>query len=173
MAMSNRQNEYEHRRRTVITTGSGCEAGLNLGSRIPKAKKEPLSGCCSGDLDAPAATIFSEPQFCFSLELERNNSLVWECLKRTATAMAPLVDYYAIACNTLNHYQDRLATLDLRCRLVSVTDVVSDYIREQRLERRPAGRQIGDGYGAAVALQPPAWAGGHRATARFTEICTA
>jgi aspartate racemase len=132
--MANQWVRCEHRRRIGIITGSGPEAGLDLWSKILKANKERLGGRYSGDLDAPAVTIFSEPELGLSMELEQNDAPVWECLQRIATTMAPYVDYYAIACNTLNYYQDRLAALDLCCPLVSVTDVVSDYIRAHRLE---------------------------------------
>jgi aspartate racemase len=133
--MANQWVGYGNRRRIGIITGSGPEAGLDLWAKILKANKEQLGGRYSGDLDAPAVTIFSEPELGLSMELERNDAPVWECLQRIATAMAPHVDYYAIACNTLNCYQDRLAALDLRCQLVSVTEVVSDYIRAYRIER--------------------------------------
>lgn len=124
----------ENRRRIGIITGSGPEAGLDLWSKILQANKEQLGGRYSGDLDAPAVTIFSEPELGLSMELEQNDALVWECLQRIATTIAPYVDYYAIACNTLNSYQDRLAALNLRCQLVSVTEVVSNYIRAHQLE---------------------------------------
>jgi aspartate racemase len=122
------------RNRIGIITGSGPEAGVDLWTKILQANKRLLKGRYSGDLDAPAVVIFSEPELGLSMELEANDPRVWACLERTARAMAPYMDYYAIACNTLNYYEGKLVALGLSCRLVSVADVVIDYIRVHDLK---------------------------------------
>lgn len=133
--MSNESLPRTRRNRIGIITGSGPEAGVDLWIKILQANKKLLAGRYSGDLDAPQVTIFSEPELGLSMELEKNDPQVWACLERTARAMAPHVDYYAIACNTLNYYQQRLDALELPCRLVSVADVVIDYVRVHDIGR--------------------------------------
>jgi aspartate racemase len=123
------------RNRIGIITGSGPEAGVDLWTKILQANKRLLKGQYSGDLDAPAVVIFSEPELGLSMELEINDPQVWTCLERTVRAMAPYIDYYAIACNTLNYYERKLAALGLSCQLVSVADVVIDYINANDLKR--------------------------------------
>ena len=123
-----------HRNGIGIITGSGPEAGVDLWVKILQANKKQLAGRYSGDLDAPRITIFSEPELGLSMELEKNDARVWPCLERIAKSIAPHVDYYAIACNTLNYYEERLAALELPCRLISVADVVIDYLHAHNLK---------------------------------------
>jgi aspartate racemase len=124
-----------HRNRLGIITGSGPEAGLDLWAKILRANRVLMGERYEGDLSAPTVTVFSEPELGLSMELERNDAAVWRCLCRVATALAPHVDYYGIACNTLNYYQHRLTALGLPAKLISVGDVVSDYVRANGLER--------------------------------------
>ncbi len=124
-----------HRNGIGIITGSGPEAGVDLWVKILQANKKLLAGRYSGDLDAPRITIFSEPELGLSMELEKNDARVWSCLKRIAQSIAPHVDYYVIACNTLNYYEDKLRPLELPCHLVSVADVVIDYIHAHDLKQ--------------------------------------
>jgi aspartate racemase len=88
-----------------------------------------------GDLDAPEVLVHSVPALGLSMELERHDAAVWKVLRDAAEAMAPRVDAFAIACNTLNHYEAPLRALDLPARLVSVQDVVRRLVRERGLTR--------------------------------------
>lgn len=120
-----------HNPRIGIITGSGPEAGIDLWNKLLRASRRRLGSAFRGDLDAPAVSIISEPALGLSMELEHNDAAVWACLKQCATDIAQRVDYYAIACNTLNHYQDRLEALGLSARLVSFADVVLATLRQQ------------------------------------------
>lgn len=119
-----------HRKRIGIITGSGPEAGIDLWSKLLQASRELQGTAFRGDLDAPAVTVHSEPSLGLSMELDRNDEPVWNCLRDTAIAIASRVDYYAIACNTLNVYQPRLDALGLPARLISFADVAADFLRE-------------------------------------------
>jgi aspartate racemase len=118
-----------------IITGSGPEAGLDLWRKLLQANRKLQGTAFRGDLDAPHVTIYSEPLLGLSMELDANDGAVWECLKAAAQSIAGRVDYYAIACNTLNHYQPQLDALGLSAKLVSFADVVLDYVRERRIAR--------------------------------------
>lgn len=123
------------RSRIGIITGSGPEAGVDLWTKVLRANRELLGSDYRGDLDAPEVVIFSVPELGLSMELERNDAVVWQAMQRTATHVAAHVDYYGIACNTLNHYADKLADLRLPARLVSVADVVIDYLAANGIGR--------------------------------------
>jgi aspartate racemase len=123
------------RARIGIITGSGPEAGLDLWSKVLRANRQLLGAHYQGDLDAPHVVIFSVPQLGLSMELAANDAAVWQAMQGTATALAAQVDYYGIACNTLNHYADALAALHLPARLVSMVDVARDHLVAQGLSR--------------------------------------
>jgi aspartate racemase len=118
-----------------IITGSGPEAGIDLWNKILQANRVLHGDRFRGDLDAPNVTVFSEPALGLSMELAQNDTAVWACLKAAAEAIAQRVDYYAIACNTLNYYQPQLEALSLPARLVSFADVVKTWLKANRIER--------------------------------------
>jgi aspartate racemase len=121
--------------RIGIITGSGPEAGIDLWNKILQANRVLHGDRFRGDLDAPNVTVFSEPALGLSMELAQNDAAVWACLKAAAEAIAQRVDYYAIACNTLNYYQPQLEALSLPARLVSFADVVKTWLKANRIER--------------------------------------
>ncbi|HRP97513.1 MAG TPA: aspartate/glutamate racemase family protein [Rhodocyclaceae bacterium] len=123
------------RSRIGIIAGSGPEAGVDLWAKVLRANRELFGARYRGDLDAPEVVVFSVPELGLSMELEQNDARVWACLADTATRLAAHVDYYGIACNTLNHYAPQLKALGLPARLVSVGEVVRDYVRERGLAR--------------------------------------
>jgi len=123
------------RSRIGIITGSGPEAGLDLWAKVLRANRQLMGADYRGDLDAPEVVVFSVPELGLSMELERNDAQVWEALRRTAERMAPHVDHYGIACNTLNLYEDRLAALGLPARLVSMGEVAREHLAEHGITR--------------------------------------
>lgn len=123
------------RSRIGIITGSGPEAGVDLWAKVLRANRALMGAAYGGDLDAPEVVVFSVPELGLSMELERHDARVWEVLRHTAERMAPHVDHYGIACNTLNHYADRLAALGLPAQLVSMGDVARDYLAERGITR--------------------------------------
>ncbi|WP_150117158.1 asparaginase domain-containing protein [Arthrobacter sp. ERGS1:01] len=110
--------------RLGIITGSGPEAGLDLWSKVLRHNRAMLGELYQGDTDAPFVIIASVPELGHSMELETQEERVWLALERTARQMAPQVDYYVIACNTLNYYADRLDALGLSARLITPAQVV-------------------------------------------------
>ena len=123
------------RKKIGIITGSGPEAGIDLWSKLLQANRAIHGDRFRGDLDAPDVTIVSESRLGLSMELAENNETVWHCLKHAAEAIAQHVDYYAIACNTLNFYQPQLAALGLRATLVSFADTVAEFVKGRGIER--------------------------------------
>jgi aspartate racemase len=123
------------RSRIGIITGSGPEAGVDLWTKVLRANRTLLGAAYGGDLDAPEVVVFSVPDLGLSMELQRNDASVWRALRRTAEHMAPHVDHYGIACNTLNHYADRLAALGLPARLVSMGEVAREHLAEHGITR--------------------------------------
>lgn len=123
------------RKRIGILTGSGPEAGIDLWTKLLAATRRQLGSGYAGDLDAPEVLIHSVPALGLSMELERHDAAIWATLRQAVQAMAPRVEAYAIACNTLNHYEAPLRALQLPARLVSMQDVVRRLVTERRLRR--------------------------------------
>ncbi len=118
-----------------IITGSGPEAGLDMWFKILKANKNLMGERFEGDLDAPTVSIISEPQLGLSMELAQNDLKVWQTLSRVANDVSQKVDYYAIACNTLNYYQPHLDGLSLKSKLVSFGDVVQKKLEQDGIKK--------------------------------------
>lgn len=94
-----------------IITGSGPEAGMDLWSKVLVATQTQLGQAFRGDLDAPRVVILSEPELGLSMDLRRNEVATWEALERSVRQIAPQVDVFAIACNTLNWFAPRVERL--------------------------------------------------------------
>ena len=122
------------RKKIGIIAGSGPEAGIDLWSKLLAANRKIHGERFRGDLDAPDVIILSESTLGLSMELAENNEAVWQCLRRTAEAIAQRVDYFAVACNTLNYYQPQLEALRLPATFVSFADVVTAFVKETRIE---------------------------------------
>lgn len=118
-----------------IITGSGPEAGIDLWQKILIENKAILKDKFQGDLDAPNLTIFSVPQLGYSMELEKNYDLVWDILKKEVEKISLFVDYFVIACNTLNVYENKIEEIGYKDKFLSTLDVVKDYIQEFNLEQ--------------------------------------
>jgi aspartate racemase len=129
------KSKLHSQKRIGIITGSGPEAGLDLWEKILRANRALHGSAFRGDIDAPNVTILSEPALGLSMELEANDAEVWNCLRVTAEAIAGRVDYYAIACNTLNHYQSQLDALQLPAKLISFADVVQEFLQTNHIGR--------------------------------------
>jgi aspartate racemase len=123
------------RQRVGIVSGSGPEAGIDLWAKVQQASRSLLGEQYRGDLDAPEVVVHSVPGLGLSMELERNDALVWPLLADTVRQLDARVDAYAIACNTLNHYEPQLRALPLRSRLVSTQDVLRGLVRERGLAK--------------------------------------
>ena len=123
------------RQRIGILAGSGPEAGIDLWAKVLGATRRLLGERYGGDLDAPEVLIHSVPALGLSMELEPNDPVVWKVLREAAQALAPRVDAFAIACNTLNHYEAPLRALGLPARFVSVQVEVRRLVSERGLER--------------------------------------
>ena len=127
-------NSYS-RKKIGIITGSGPEAGIDLWNKILQENRKLYGSAFRGDLDAPAVTVLSEPELGLSMELEAHDAAIWARLRKTAEAIAQRVDYYAIACNTLNYYQPQLDALMLPAKLISFSEVAQEFLQAQRIER--------------------------------------
>lgn len=123
------------RKKIGIITGSGPEAGIDLWQKILEENKLLLKDDFHGDLDAPDVTIFSVPQLGHSMELEKNYNKVWEILEVAIRDICKRVDYFAIACNTLNVYSEKIEKIYLKHKFISTFDVVKNYLVENSLEK--------------------------------------
>jgi aspartate racemase len=121
------------RKKIGIITGSGPEAGIDLWGKILDENKAYLKNSFQGDLDAPNVTIFSRPELGHSMELEKNYDSVWKTLKKAIQEIVTHVDYFVIACNTLNVYEKEIESIGLKHQFLSTLDVVENYIKEKQL----------------------------------------
>jgi aspartate racemase len=123
------------RARIGIVTGSGPEAGLDLWAKVLRANRELQGTAYRGDLDAPEVVIHSLPALGLSMELERHDAAVWRALQASARFVGGCTEVWGIACNTLNHYADRLEALGLPSRLVPMADAAAAHLRAQGVAR--------------------------------------
>jgi aspartate racemase len=124
------------RRPTIgIIAGSGPEAGIDLWSKILVVNRRLLGEQFRGDIDSPRVVIHSEPLLGHSMDLARNDGVVWDALKRTVQAIAPEVDVFTIACNTLHYYADRIAEECGDAEFLDVGTVVRKQIHGQGASR--------------------------------------
>ncbi|MGO4853608.1 aspartate/glutamate racemase family protein [Phaeovulum sp. W22_SRMD_FR3] len=118
-----------------IIAGSGPEAGVDLWSKVIRANQAAFGPAYRGDLDAPRVVVVSEPRLGLSMDLAAHEEAVWETLRTTILALAPQVDCYAIACNTLNWYAPRIEALGLAAEFVSFPKVIRAALRARGLTR--------------------------------------
>ena len=124
------------RRATIgIVAGSGPEAGIDLWAKILRRNAAVLGPAFRGDLDAPRVVIRSEPELGLSMDLAINEAPVWDAMARTATWIAGECDAWAIACNTLNWFAPRIASLGLPGEFISFPEVVAKWIAASGIQR--------------------------------------
>ncbi len=123
------------RKKIGIITGSGPEAGIDLWEKVLAENKIYLKNNFNGDLDAPEVTIFSRPELGYSMELEKNYVAVWKTLKLAIEEIVPHVDYFAIACNTLNVYEKEIEKIGLKHQFLSTLDAVKEHIQDKNLNK--------------------------------------
>lgn len=111
-----------------IIAGSGPEAGLDLWAKVLRRNQQLMGAAFRGDLDAPRVIVVSEPRLGLSMDLAGNDTAVWSAMRDTLDIIAPQVEAYAIACNTLNWYAPRIEELGLAAQLVSFQGVLADWI---------------------------------------------
>jgi len=127
--------DFQRRPAIGILTGSGPEAGIDLWTKVLHENRRRLGPAFRGDIDAPAVHVVSDPVLGLSMELERTEAQVWAALKADAQALDGRAAVYAIACNTLNLFADRLHALALRPQLLSFTEVVGEYLARSGAQR--------------------------------------
>lgn len=117
-----------------IIAGAGPEAGVDLWQKILLANKRLLGQNFEGDLDAPNVTIFSVPELGLAMNINKHEEALWNTLKTTLISISDHVDHICIACNVLHHYGHKIKGLNMSAELVSVVDVVRDYIIKNQIE---------------------------------------
>lgn len=110
--------------RLGIVTGSGPEAGIDLWAKLLEERRAALGEAYRGDVDAPDLTIISVPELGYSMDLTTHAELVWEHLSIACERIAPQVDAFAIACNTLYSFESQITDLCLPAKLISPVDCV-------------------------------------------------
>ncbi len=123
------------RKKIGIITGSGPEAGIDLWQKILHENRQYLKDEFKGDLEAPNVTIFSIPKLGLSMELEKNYDIVWETLKEAVIEICKYVDYFVIACNTLNVYTSKIESIGYKGKFLSTLDVLNEYIEKNNLNQ--------------------------------------
>ncbi|NJS39520.1 MAG: aspartate/glutamate racemase family protein [Rhodobacteraceae bacterium] len=147
-----------------IVAGSGPEAGIDLWAKVLRHNADLMGDDFGGDLDAPRVVILSEPLLGLSMDLSRNETVVWEALKDTAAAISVRCDHWAIACNTLNWFAPRISNLGLPGEFVSFQSVLSDWIAASGLTRLGL-------LGAAPVTEMGVWSA-YRALSDLVEVET-
>lgn len=135
---------YKARPRLGIITGSGPEAGMDMWAKLLVENRRRLGPAFRGDIDAPAVRMVSEPELGLSMELERTEEKVWQALRDAIYALDGQVAAFAIACNTLNLFAERILDLRLNSEFVSFQGVLEHWIHRSGTRRLCllGGRQV-------------------------------
>lgn len=121
--------------RIGIISGSGPEAGIDLWRKILDANRKQRAPHFHGDLDAPDVSIYSIPELGLSMDLDKNEELVWTYLEYNIQELAQRVDLMCVACHTLHYFSDRIIKLGLRAKFVSIIDSVTNYVKESGISK--------------------------------------
>ncbi|MFF7707326.1 aspartate/glutamate racemase family protein [Pseudomonas sp. NPDC007930] len=137
---------YQARPRLGIITGSGPEAGMDMWAKLLVENRRRLGPRFRGDIDAPALRLVSDPELGLSMELETTEDQVWLALRDAICALDGQVAAFAIACNTLNLFAERIAGLRLQSEFVSFQGVVHAWAAEQGIQQLCVlgGRQVAE-----------------------------
>ncbi|MFC2155035.1 aspartate/glutamate racemase family protein [Acidobacteriota bacterium] len=123
-----------NKKKVGIITGSGPEAGIDLWAKILKANKKSLEGKFRGDIDAPYIIIYSIPDLGRSMDLNKYEEEVRECLVDVVKKISTDVDLFCIACNTLHYYIQDIKGLTLKAEFVSIVDAVIKYVEQNKIK---------------------------------------
>ncbi|WP_235931138.1 aspartate/glutamate racemase family protein [Paracoccus xiamenensis] len=108
---------------------------MDLWSKVLRKNADAFGADFGGDTDAPRVIVVSEPELGLSMDLARNEAEVWAAMQRSLAVLAPQVDAFAIACNTLNWYAPKIQALDLTARLLSFQSVLTGWIEKTGISR--------------------------------------
>lgn len=128
-------HRQENKGRIGIISGSGPEAGIDLWRKILDAYRRQHGSHFHGDLDAPDVSIYSIPELGLSMDLEKNEKLVWAYLESNIWELAQRVNIICIACHTLHYFDKRIISLGLPSKYVSMVDSVTKYVRESGISK--------------------------------------
>ena len=114
-----------------IITGSGPEAGLDLWAKLLGHVSALIGPAFRGDLDAPRLVAVSEPRLGLSMDLAANIEPVRAAMIASVEQIAPQVDCFVIACNTLNWFAPELRAMGVP--FLAFQDVLRAEIRARGL----------------------------------------
>lgn len=117
-----------------IITGSGPEAGIHLWKIILDSVRRDLGELYFGDLQAPEFIIHSIPKLGLSMDLEKNESELWEALKESMELMNGKIDILCISCNILHFFQNRIEASSFNFQFVSLIDTTIDYLNNNNIK---------------------------------------
>ncbi|WP_298867536.1 asparaginase domain-containing protein [uncultured Microbacterium sp.] len=129
------RGDETRRHRIGIIAGSGPEAGIDMWRKVLQEHRAALGSRYRGDIDAPETVIVSLPELGYSMDLEHQEARVWNALEGAARRVAEQADVFVIACNTLNHFADRLRDLQLPAVLLTPVDAALAEIERRGLTR--------------------------------------
>ncbi|WAE60019.1 aspartate/glutamate racemase family protein [Stutzerimonas sp. R40042] len=135
---------------------------MDLWAKILKRNKKSIGKSFQGDLDAPRMVVVSEPLLGLSMDLAANEEAVWSAMRQSLNILAPQVDAYAIACNTLNWFAPRIAELNLSAELISFQSVLERWINDSGVTRLAL-------LGAAPVTEMGEWSA-YRDLSKLTEV---
>ena len=120
--------------RIGVISGSGPEAGIDLWKKILEENRSFLGESFRGDIDAPNVTILSVPELGYSMDLPSTSEQVWADLETACERLAPQVDVFAVACNTLYTFDSPIRSLGLDAELLSPVDSLITEVERRGLD---------------------------------------
>lgn len=113
-----------------IITGSGPEAGIDFWNKFLIQNRNYLGEDFKGDLDVPNTYIHSNPLLGLSMDLYKNDKIVWKVLKEEIGKVKERCDHFVITCNTLHYYQDRIQDFDSDSKFISIVSTLDHFMQK-------------------------------------------
>lgn len=121
-----------------IITGSGPEAGIDFWNKFLIQNRNYKGKDFSGDLDVPNTYIHSNPLLGLSMDLIKNEKIVWKALKEEILMISKRCDHFVITCNTLHYYQDKIIDFDNESKFISIVSILDNYLQKINIKKKAA-----------------------------------
>lgn len=116
-----------NRKRIGIIAGSSPSSAINLWQEILKENRDFLKDAYNAK-NIPELVIFTNPELEDSMNLEENYSTVWSVLEKTIKDITFHVDYFCVACATLNIFQDDIRAMGYDNIFISTIDALKEHL---------------------------------------------
>lgn len=113
-----------------IITGSGPEAGIDFWQKFLLQNRNHFGDSFKGDLQVPNTYIHSISRLGLSMELPIYEEEIWNLLSNQIILLDQFCDFFVITCNTLHYFENRIRTLPIKMKFISIVDILKKHVLE-------------------------------------------